>query len=76
MAVKDNIYLPRVFAQEDETARRIAMRLVEPSEPERIERVLERVKREMGVVLSSKQEAAATIFPLSQALPVPAKRRF
>lgn len=58
VAVKDNIYLPRVFAQEDETARRIAMRLVEPSEPERIERVLERVKREMGVVLSSKQEAA------------------
>ena len=30
VAVKDNIYLPRVFAQEDETARRIAMRLVEP----------------------------------------------
>lgn len=58
VAVKDNIYLPRVFAQEDETARRIAMRLVEPSEPERIERVLERVKREMGVVLSSKQESA------------------
>lgn len=58
VSVKDNIYLPRVFAQEDETARRIAMRLVEPSEPERIERVLERVKREMGVVLSSKQEAA------------------
>ena len=60
VAVKDNIYLPRVFAQEDETARRIAMRLVEPSEPERIERVLERVKREMGVVLSSKQAVSYT----------------
>ena len=27
VSVKDNIYLPRTFAQEDETARRIAMRL-------------------------------------------------
>ena len=26
VSVKDNIYLPRTFAQEDETARRIAMR--------------------------------------------------
>ena len=31
VSVKDNIYLPRTFAQEDETARRIAMRLVKPS---------------------------------------------
>lgn len=56
--VKDNIYLPRTFAQEDETARRVAMRLIEPSAPERIEQALEQVKREMGLVLSSKQEAA------------------
>ena len=58
VSVKDNIYLPRTFAQEDEAARRIAMRLIEPSAPERIEQVLEQVKREMGLVLSSKQEAA------------------
>ena len=58
VSVKDNIYLPRTFAQEDETARRIAMRLVKPSAPERIDQVLEQVKREMGLALSSKQEAA------------------
>ena len=58
VSVKDNIYLPRTFAQEDETARRIAMPLIEPSAPERIEQALEQVKREMGLVLSSKQEAA------------------
>lgn len=58
VSVKDNIYLPRTFAQEDETARRIAMRLIEPSAPERIEQALEQVKREMGLVLSPKQEAA------------------
>lgn len=56
--VNEKIYLPRVFAQEDETARRIAMRVVELSTPERIEQILERVKREMGLALSSKQEAA------------------
>ena len=58
VAVSEKIYLPRVFAQEDETARQIAMRVVEPSTPERIEQILERVKREMGLALSSKQEAA------------------
>ena len=58
VSVKDNIYLPRTFAQEDEVARRIAMRLIEPSAPEHIEQVLEQVKREMGLALSSKQEAA------------------
>ena len=57
VAVSEKIYLPRVFAQ-DETARQIAMRVVEPSTPERIEQILERVKREMGLALSSKQEAA------------------
>ena len=44
VSVQDNIYLLRVFAQEDGTARRIAMRLVEPSAPEHIEQVVERVK--------------------------------
>ena len=58
VSVKGDIYLPRVFAQEDETARRIAMRVVEPPTPEKIEQILEQVKREMGLALSSKQEAA------------------
>ena len=58
VSVNEKIYLPRVFAQEDETARRIAMRVVELSTPERIEQILERVKQEMGLALSSKQEAA------------------
>ena len=58
VSVKGDIYLPRVFAQEDETARRIAMRVVEPPAPEKIEQILEQVKREIGLALSSKQEAA------------------
>lgn len=58
VSVKGGIYLPRVFAQEDETARRIAMRVVEPPTPEKIEQILEQVKREIGLALSSKQEAA------------------
>ena len=57
VSVKGGIYLPRVFAQEDETARRIAMRVVEPPTPEKIEQILEQVKREIGLA-SSKQEAA------------------
>lgn len=37
---------------------RIAMRVVEPPAPEKIEQILEQVKREIGLALSSKQEAA------------------
>lgn len=55
---KDNIYLPRVFAQEDETARRIAQRLVTQMPVEHIAPVLEQVKVEMGLRLSAQQEAA------------------
>lgn len=58
VSVAENVYLPRVFAQEDETARRVAMRLAEPPAPEQIEQPLEQVKQELGIVLSSKQEAA------------------
>lgn len=58
VSVKDNIYLPRVFAQEDETARRIAQRLVAPTPAEDIAPVLERVKTEMGLQLSQQQEVA------------------
>ena len=58
VSVKDNIYLPRVFAQEDETARRIAQRLVAQMPVEHIAPVLEQVKVEMGLRLSAQQEAA------------------
>ena len=80
VSVKDNIYLPRTFAQEDETARRIAMRLIEPSAPERIEQALEQVKREMGLCcLPNRRQRStrltATACPLSQVLPAPARQR-
>lgn len=58
VSVKDNIYLPRVFAQEDETARRIAQRLVAQMPVEHIAPMLEQVKVEMGLRLSAQQEAA------------------
>lgn len=58
VSVKDNIYLPRVFSQEDETARRIAQRLVTQIPVEHITPVLEQVKVEMGLRLSAQQEAA------------------
>ena len=58
VSVQDNIYLPRVFVQEDAAARNIAVRLAEPPAPERIDQALEQVKRELGFVLSPKQEAA------------------
>ena len=58
VSVKDNIYLPRVFAQEDETARWIAQRLVTQMPVEHIAPVLEQVKVEMGLRLSAQQEAA------------------
>lgn len=58
VSVKENIYLPRVFGQEDETARQIAMRLVERSEQDEIGPALEQVKRELGITLSGKQELA------------------
>lgn len=56
--VKDNVYLPAVFSQEDETARRIARRLVEPLAKENIEKELEDVKQQFSLVLSEKQEIA------------------
>lgn len=58
VSVKDNIYLPRVFEQEDSVAREIAKRLIARPVPELIGQALEQVKREIGLVLSPKQEAA------------------
>ena len=51
---RDNIYLPRIFELEDETARQIAKRLVVASMTEHIAPLLERIKTEMGVSLSGK----------------------
>lgn len=58
VSVQGNIYLPRVFAQEDAVARRIAVQLAELPIPEQIDQALEQVKRELGFSLSEKQEEA------------------
>lgn len=58
VSVQGNIYLPRVFAQEDAVARHIAVQLAELPIPEQIDQVLEQVKRELGFSLSEKQEEA------------------
>lgn len=51
-------YLPRVFAQEMEVARQIVERLVEKPVLEVIEPTLNRVKTDLGIKLSAKQELA------------------
>lgn len=56
--VKDNFYSPAAFSQEDETARRIALRLVEPLSKENVEEELEDVKQQFGLTPSEKQEIA------------------
>ena len=58
VSAKENIYLPRVFAQEDQTAREIAKRLVAQPVEEDIAQPLEQFKLEMGISLSEKQELA------------------
>lgn len=58
VCAKDDIYKSAVFEQEDETARQIAMRLLEQPVAENISTVLERVKKQLGVSLSGKQEVA------------------
>lgn len=58
VCAKDDIYKPAVFEQEDETARQIALRLLEQPATENISAVLEKVKKQLGISLSGKQEAA------------------
>ena len=58
MSVKDNVYLQDAFCQEDETARRIAKRMVEPLPKEDIEEELEDVKQQFGLLPSEQQEIA------------------
>lgn len=58
VSAKDDIYHPKVFAQEDETARKIASLLVKQSEKVDITDVLEQTKIRIKQMLSPKQEIA------------------
>ena len=58
VAYKQYLYSPRVFGQEDDTARMIAARLANISVAENIESALESVRESLGITLSQKQEQA------------------
>lgn len=58
VAYKQYLYSPRVFGQEDDTARMIAERLANISVAENIESALESVRESLGITLSQKQEQA------------------
>lgn len=58
VANRENVYLPRAFALEDETARRVAEILAEQTPEQQIGLVLKQVKRELSITLSKKQELA------------------
>ena len=52
---KGNIYLPHVFNQESETARKVVQMLLETPEPVLLGPVMERIKGKLGITLSSRQ---------------------
>jgi len=52
---KGNIYLPHVFKQESETACKVVKMLLEEPEPVDLTPVLERVKGQLGIILSQRQ---------------------
>lgn len=54
--LQEIIYRPNVFEQEDETARQIALRLVEQPPHEPITAILEKLKQKFGLILSARQE--------------------
>lgn len=58
VAYKQYLYSPRVFGQEDDTARMIAERLANISVAENIESALKAVRESLGITLSQKQEQA------------------
>ena len=58
VASKGSVYLPQVFALEDETARKVAEILTESPPEEHIGFILSQVKRQLGLQLSAKQELA------------------
>lgn len=51
----DKIYLPHVFRQESETARKIAQMVLETPEPVDLQPVMEQVKNRLGITLSQRQ---------------------
>lgn len=55
---RENIYLPRTYELEDETARRISRILLEEPPKICITLTLEEIKRQLGITLSPKQEEA------------------
>jgi len=58
VSAKDDIYHPKVFAQEEETARKIATLLVDQTEMVDITDILEQTKIQVKQMLSPKQEIA------------------
>ncbi len=58
VSAKDNIYHPKIFAQEDAVASVVAQMLIEKPPVEDYMSVLEQVKTELGLKLSHKQEVA------------------
>ena len=58
VSARENIYHPKVFAQEDEVAHVIASRLVERNPIDNYKTVLEQTKADLGLKLSYKQEVA------------------
>lgn len=67
VSVKGDIYLPRVFAQEDEIRPPDCERVVEPPAPEKIEQILEQVKRGnwIGAVLKTGSGCVCSLSPQS-----------
>lgn len=60
---KGNIYLPHVFTQESETACKIVQMLMEVPEPVDLPPVMSRVRNQLGITLSGKQnEGVETVF--------------
>lgn len=53
---RGNIYLPHVFAQENETARRVAELLLDEPEPVSLGSAMRRIKEKLGITLSPRQE--------------------
>ena len=55
---KGNIYLPHVFNQESETARKVAEMLLDQPEPVNLAPVMERIRGKLGITLSPMQYRA------------------
>ena len=55
VSMKEHIYKPNIFAMEDETARQIALRLLDRTPCPNMDSILEQVKARFGLTLSVKQ---------------------